>query len=814
MPVNEHCRRCSLHETTGTVCIWGVGPKHADIMLIGEAPGADEEEQREPFVGASGKVINRLLKQAGLKRSQVYITNIVKCRPPGNRDPLVDEVGACLPYLLEEIMTVKPKVIVLVGLQAVKALTSEGALNRARGKLLQPKAKIRIGDAKMIATFHPAGAMYQGSKRQQIFDSIAEDFGYAKNLASPKTVTGTRTLLPEGYTLDQLRDALMTLRKAHELSCDLEWLAPIRSKSIAWPWTPKSEMLSVSLSARIDGEVSTVAFAWPTGLMRVKVRALLNSFLKNRSIFNHNIQADAIWLLAQGIDFTISGDTMLLAYLLDEHRRAGLKGLAPLVAGVESGWEQKPWHRRPATERGWLELLRYNGDDTENTLLLHEALLAQLQKLPRRRRNNLLRVYQALLVPAIKPFARIALAGVPINRRRLARQVDRQERLYRKAISRLAKITGLREDAAERLANSPEQVKRYAREMYGLEVDSSREEELGEYAEQYPALKYIKEIKHRRKMKSTYLEPWQRLILAQGDDRLHSVYLLGATRTGRLSAEVEEGGSLLLTPRELWVRDLIDAENEDDEYEILAADYSQLELRIAAWLFPERTLRRLYNEGVDVHRATAAYMIAKREAGVDFDAFWRKRDKWMKRVDKEDRQKAKGQGFGLLYGMQEKHFRDYVRDKYQVTMTEQEAHTTYDEHFNLYTDLKPAHERLVRDSERLGYTLTPFGRYRYGVEPTQAINTPIQSTGSDLAIFALTLIDERFEAELDPSDAQLVGFVHDAVLVRSRKSKRDIVQRIISECMEHPDLDRVGIGEIPVPLVAEVQHGPTWAKVA
>ncbi len=813
MPANSACRRCALHETTGTVCIWGVGPKHAEIMLIGEAPGAEEERDREPFVGASGKVVNTQLARAGIKREDVWITNIVKCRPPGNRDPEQNEVGACLPYLLEEIAAVKPKVIVLVGLQAVKALTSETTLARARGKLLEPKAKIRIGDAKMIATYHPAGAMYQGSKRQVIFDSIKEDFGYAKNLAAPKTVKGSRALLTEGYTLDELRAALSTLRKAHELSCDLEWTAP--QATIAWPWTPRAEMLSVSLTARIDGALSTVAFAWPSGgKYRERVRDMLSSFLRTRQILNHNIQADAIWLLSQDVEFNISGDSMLLAYLLDEHRRAGLKGLAPLVAGVESGWAQKPWPRRPVTRRGWRELLTYNAGDTENTLVLHEALLAQVAALPRSRRNNLLRVYRSLLVPAVKPFARIALAGTPINMKRLQREVVRWEARYRKAIADLSKATGMRPDVAERLANSPAQVQRYAREMYGLEVDSSREEELGAYAEQYPPLRYIKEIKHARKMRSTYLEPWERLMKRQGVARLHSIYLLGATRTGRLSAELEEGGSLLLTPRDDWMRDLIAVDGEGDEYEILAADYSQLELRIAAWLAPERTMRRLYNEGADLHVTTAAYMIARRTTKLAPAEFWKQRKKWEKRVTKEDRQSAKGQGFGLLYGMQEKHLGAYVRDKYQVFLTDSEVHQVHEGHFEFYPDLHTWHERAVADAERLGYVVTPFGRYRFGVEPTQAINTPIQSTGSDLAIYALTLIDERFQAELEPGDAQLVGFVHDAVLVRSLKSKREQVQRIIQECMEHPDLERVGINEIPVPLVAEVKGGATWAKAA
>jgi DNA polymerase I-like protein with 3'-5' exonuclease and polymerase domains len=712
-----------------------------------------------------------------------------------------------MPQLLRDIAERQPKVIICVGSEALTALTSEGAIARARGKLLAPLKKIRVGTAKIIATYHPASALLDGHIRQQILDAISEDFGYAQNLVNPTSAGGHRTLLPEGYKSSELIDALHSIQSARELACDLEWLA-IPGRKVAWPWTPTYQ-LSMSLTGRFKTGMRTVAFAWPPP---ASAFSALRSFLATRPLIFHNAMADVIWLLFAGFEPIVGGDSMLLAYLLDEHRRAGLKGLAPLVAGVESGWEQKPWHRRPVTRKGWLELLGYNAGDTENTLSLHDALLAQLAKLPRSRRENLLRVYRSLLLPAVKPFARIALEGVPINPKRLAYEVRKQERLYRKAIARLAKRTGLRPDVAERLANSPAQVTRFARDAYGLEVDSSREDELAAYAGQYPALRDIKEIKHLRKMRSTYIEPWQRLIKSQRDNRLHSIYLLGATRTGRLSAELEEGGSLLLTPRAYWVRDLVDGEHEDGDYELLVADYSQLELRIAAWLAPEQRMRALYAAGEDLHRTSAAYMIAKREADINAEQFWKQRKKWQAKVDKEDRQKAKGENFGLLYGMQEAHFRKYVRDNYQVEMTESEAHDTYGEHFVLYPDLKPWHERAVAEAERRGYTLTPFGRYRYGVEPTQAINTPIQSTGSDLAVFALTVIDERFLSELSPRDARLVGFAHDCVIVRSLKSKRSIVERIIQETMEHPPLERVGIDEIPVPLVAEVLKGATWAK--
>jgi len=814
VPRNTACERCRLHLTTSNVCIWGNGPKRADIMLIGEAPGAEEEQEGRPFVGAAGRKIDALLAEAGLPRDKVYVSNIVKCRPPNNRDPLKDEAAACFTYLAEEIAQVKPKVIVLIGLQAVKALTSETALGKARGKLLQVSSKVRVGDALVIATYHPAWAMHNPAMLKTMEDGIIEDLRYAQNLVNPSKAKGARKTLADGYTIDELRDALMWLRKARELSCDLEWTAPPKVK-FGWPWNG-AELLSLSLTGKIEGGLRTVALAWPAREKSAeKVRAMLSAFLRKRPIFNHNIMADAIWLLSKNVEFSINGDTMLLSYLLDENRRAGLKGLAPLVAGVAAGWETKPWHRRPESHAGWQELLDYNADDTENTYKLRDAQVAELVKLAPMRARNIARVYSRLLVPAVKPFAHAALYGLPINRKKLEALRKTYEARRTNAIKHLARLTQLREDKAEELAMSPAKVKDFARAAFGLEIETSREEELGPYAEQYPALKHIKEIKHLSKFLSTYIRPWARMLDRQNDGRLHSIYLLGATRTGRLSADVEEGASALLMPRDFEMRDLVDAEAEDSEYEILTADYSQLELRIAAWLFPEYNMRKLYQAGADLHRTSAAYMVAKaHRPDIDAERFRRNRKKWEARVTKEERQAAKGENFGLLYGMQELHFAAYVEQNYGVKLTPAQAHTTYEEHFKLYDGLRPAHARMIEEANRKGYTLTPFGRYRYEIEATKVINTPIQSTGSDLGVFAFTLIYEDLQRELEAVDAQLIGFVHDAVIVRSKKALREQVSVIIKQNMENPPLQRVGIDEIPVPLVAEVAHGPTWAKAS
>ena len=151
------CTRCPLAETR-TQVVFGVGDEHADLMFIGEGPGANEDEQGEPFVGRAGKLLTTLIEGIGLTRADVYIANVVKCRPPGNRDPLPLEIDSCRPFLEGQLAFVRPKVVVTLGNFATKLLldTKEG-ITRLRGQEF-PFA----GGAVLIPTLHPSAVLRGG----------------------------------------------------------------------------------------------------------------------------------------------------------------------------------------------------------------------------------------------------------------------------------------------------------------------------------------------------------------------------------------------------------------------------------------------------------------------------------------------------------------------------------------------------------------------------------------------------------------------------------------------------------------------------
>lgn len=168
----ESCTDCRLAETRTNV-VFGVGTPHADVMIIGEAPGKNEDLQGEPFVGAAGKLLDRLMDEVGISREQVYIANVLKCRPPGNRDPRPDEIDACKGYLRRQLELIEPTVVVTLGNFATKLLLkTETGITRMRGQRYRWWRGIIV-----VPTFHPAAAL---RGRPDVEASMREDFVLVK----------------------------------------------------------------------------------------------------------------------------------------------------------------------------------------------------------------------------------------------------------------------------------------------------------------------------------------------------------------------------------------------------------------------------------------------------------------------------------------------------------------------------------------------------------------------------------------------------------------------------------------------------------
>ncbi len=162
------CTKCELHRSRKKA-VPGEGPTHAEIMFIGEGPGFHENEQGRPFVGAAGQFLDQLLQQAGVTRRDVWITNVVKCRPPGNRDPLPEEIEICAGnYLQRQIEIVNPSIIVTLGRFSMGLFFKAAKITQIHGQMR------KVGDRYMIAMYHPAAALHQMSLKPAIMADFAK----------------------------------------------------------------------------------------------------------------------------------------------------------------------------------------------------------------------------------------------------------------------------------------------------------------------------------------------------------------------------------------------------------------------------------------------------------------------------------------------------------------------------------------------------------------------------------------------------------------------------------------------------------------
>ncbi len=188
------CTKCRLHSNRKHA-VPGEGPRNAEIMIVGEAPGRMEDLQGRPFVGSAGRILDEMLSRAGLSRRDVYITNVVKCRPPNNRDPTDEEIMTCLPYLVSQIKILRPKLVIAVGRHAGRTLyhlagKRWSSMAAARRKTV--KANISGVETTIVVTYHPAAALYNPQLRKELESDFS---GFIKReVTRVKEVEGSRKL--------------------------------------------------------------------------------------------------------------------------------------------------------------------------------------------------------------------------------------------------------------------------------------------------------------------------------------------------------------------------------------------------------------------------------------------------------------------------------------------------------------------------------------------------------------------------------------------------------------------------------------------
>ncbi len=190
----ESSCQCELKHTA-TQAVFGMGSVDASLFFIGEAPGKNEDKLGKPFVGASGKFLDEMLRSISMRREDIYITNIVKYRPPLNRDPSKKEVAECAPWLQEEIRLIRPDIIITLGRHALNYFLPEAVISQSHGQIFDCHIP-GIGTKKLYALYHPAAALYNGGMRQTLIEDfgkipeLLEEIGKTKNPGQDRPVGG------------------------------------------------------------------------------------------------------------------------------------------------------------------------------------------------------------------------------------------------------------------------------------------------------------------------------------------------------------------------------------------------------------------------------------------------------------------------------------------------------------------------------------------------------------------------------------------------------------------------------------------------
>jgi len=777
---NPNCTECALHETAQHVCLMGSGKRKVRLVIVGEAPGAREDDEHAAFVGPAGELLTQLLKEIGISREECYITNAVKCRPPDNRTPTKAEVKECNGYLQRELDSTQSEIVLGLGNTALQALTGRSGITKYRGKVWGS------GGTRTICTFHPAAAL----RSSHYLPQIRADFARVHRLYSGSTQSALTTRTRIIRTGRQLQILIKILQRAPEIAFDLEttglheWEDEARIVTIGVAWAVGEAAIIPVNHAELSSTHKWIS------LVKKTLRPIFED--KTKRFIAHNAKFDAKWFAMFSIYVPVTFDTMIAAHLLDENRPKGLKPLAQMLLGADD----YDIDVKDAYNQDLKTLAIYNGKDCDYTLRLYRIFREQLREQPR-----LARVFKKLMMPASAVFTELEMRGTYVDRTRLKTRTVKAELIISRLEAYMTEFTG-----KESLNfNSPQQVGVWLFEELGLPVieetstgaPSTKESVLFSLSEKHRAVRALLKYRKWSKFLSTYLLPWTQRLDAHS--RIHPSYRLTGTVTGRLSSSEP---NLQQVPRDSFIRGIVGSR---PGWTFVEADYSQIELRLAAMLANEKIMLKILSEGRDLHTMTALSLLKTGGTSVSKD----ERVIW-----------GKHPNFGLLFSMKPEKYKEYCfQNGHPISL--QEAELTYKRFHETYPALKSWHDRMIRVARSQKQVVTAIGRVRHLPDISsanrsarteaerQAINSVVQGLASDICLNAAV----RLGKWLPPAQGRLVGSVHDALLFEIKDEYvSNIVPYIKSVMQETRQIKQAFGADIAVPLVVDVEVGTHWSE--
>jgi DNA polymerase I len=829
---NPNCDQCGLCETAQKVCIIGRGDLRAKIFLVGEAPGFREDDIGKPFAGRSGRLLDDILIELGANRRDVYISNIVHCRPPDNRTPSKKEMQACFPYLEKELDVVRPNMIVALGNTALKALTRRSGITKYRGTTFDYQGNGWY--AKILPTFHPAAILRNPRNLEYLVQDLERAFGIERG-----DVKEERVKYKIIRSAKELKRVVEQIEKKGIFSFDVE------TTGLKW-WSEDQLLCSIGLSWKkgygvcIPVDHSESDSIYKDGYTWRQAQVLLRRIFSNYDIekVGHNLKFDAKWLNAYGIK--VNGntfDTMLAHHLLNENAQHGLDSLSLEYTKYGEYW-------REVNELGLVggaayniplkKLARYNCTDAEITLRLRYLFRKQLKEIPK-----LWNLFNVLVMPVSRSLTEVELNGIAIDMKFLASLMtkfekelaDRYEGLRNyKAAKRVEQVLALEKNGKGKKKkfdkinfNSSQQmdILLFGDDGFGFNPirqtdagsNSSDEATLIELSLKKKNGKFPLDLLEYRKVQKLYSTYVKGLYQHIGEDnKVHPNFKISGTVTGRLSCSDPNMQNIPRTaaaaydsPLKAEIKKLFIAPKG---YVLLQVDYSQAELRIMTHVAGEDKMAQWFRDGKDVHLAVAALRLKKPES----------------EVTKAERKEAKTVNFGIIYCVQKKTLAANLSSPSEgIFYSENEAALFIKSYFKLFPKIEKAMHRLQAQAQRDGYVETLFGRRRRLPDLQsdsravreealrQAVNSPIQGSAGEFTTFAMALLLGYVDGKRRlPQGVTIINNIHDALLFQVPIPKLRETARIAKRMCENLPTEKYFGVKLSVPMVVDAEKGPNW----
>jgi DNA polymerase I-like protein with 3'-5' exonuclease and polymerase domains len=836
---NPGCTACKLHRTADVVCQMGftAAKTRPSVMVVSRMANSRDWQSD----------LEIELTEMGLDVSDVYFTQAVKCRTFDQTASNTD-VKACRDYLDKEIALLRPKWILALGNEALLATTGRSGITKYRGKIFP----------------HPSGAeVIPSISSSAVKRNPGQRPGYLADLRLFVNRTKGRTSgIPKpSYTIVDDRVKLDKLKTALAMTDDINWDV----ETVSDYYKDDGRLVSLSATCIIESSSGPKRFVFalplyhPESPWRRRHRAVID-YLKPelqriRKSTAWNGMYDTKWMHWYGVNMPFTFDPMLAVHLLNENVQKGLKPQAQARLGVEPwGIDTKDLLNKPLDE-----ILEYNVLDTWYMYHVKQQIIEELRAQPR-----LVKVFKHIMMDGANELIHSEMRGIWLDVNRLKERTPIFEQKLEDIETKILQEAHLDIDPEQYtplMANTELDVSpingwpvsgwpvqkvlktrgpvyaqpnfnasNFARWMLfdhlGLPVlERGKEKADGSEGDpsmaeavmlalkpEHPVVPLMLERVGYQKTLSSFFGPYAELY--DENHRIHTNFKLAGTVTGRLSSGKNDtdkisapkgklrGVNLQQVPRDPFVRGVFGA---PPGWSFVEADYSQIELRIVAFLSRDPTMLHLYKTGADIHRATASSVLGVPES----------------QISSTDRKKAKAVNFGFVYGMGWRKFISTAFEKYEMVFTEQEARDVRTAFFDHFSGLQPWHARQRRLVNRYGRVESPLGRVRHlpdihspeeGVRAEaerQAINSPVQSFGSDMAVLSMVEINRQFRKR--GIQGHCLGLVHDAINYEIRNDHMRKALPIIQDTMEDMSLVERKFGiHVDVPILADVKVGQHW----